>query len=223
MSVVNCFWIYIFDKIPTGTGLSRWLASTLWIAFEFISLTRFQQAILYVFALDKVVNCFWIYIFDKIPTGTSSPFSFLPALWIAFEFISLTRFQQGVLATTKSRLGCELLLNLYLWQDSNRKRVRDTNIHPVVNCFWIYIFDKIPTGNMIIWMILQMLWIAFEFISLTRFQQVTIHIKRLSNSCELLLNLYLWQDSNRTCIILSGFLQVVNCFWIYIFDKIPTG
>ena len=245
---MNCFWIYIFDKIPTGMSNSLHFRSRLWIAFEFISLTRFQQAgcctakiwkscelllNLYLWQdsnryqrqdrlLLPVVNCFWIYIFDKIPTGSSSSNSDLVELWIAFEFISLTRFQQATTTTTDKPAvvncfwiyifdkiptgrcvrqwywrGCELLLNLYLWQDSNRAAEIVRNGGHVVNCFWIYIFDKIPTGVRHAAQLVCRLWIAFEFISLTRFQQVKSWLTRLWMRCELLLNLYLWQDSNR--------------------------
>ena len=169
-------------------------------------------------------------------------------LWIAFEFISLTRFQQALFFWTGIVGCCELLLNLYLWQDSNRTDFERKLLSGVVNCFWIYIFDKIPTGACRTGTIPVSLWIAFEFISLTRFQQASCVTSLSINCCELLLNLYLWQDSNRIrCdvvfakllwiafefISLTRFQQatlqifrsnkVVNCFWIYIFDKIPTG
>ena len=168
------------------------------------------------------MNCFWIYIFDKIPTGCTrtnriprscelllnlylwqdsnrawSAICMATKLWIAFEFISLTRFQQANEWNCRQRWSCELLLNLYLWQDSNRLIVAQELWCAVVNCFWIYIFDKIPTGVRFLNIYQNRLWIAFEFISLTRFQQDKLaHTK--------------W-------------LGVVNCFWIYIFDKIPTG
>ena len=200
--VVNCFWIYIFDKIPTGQSFCRAVAKLLWIAFEFISLTRFQQdprnlknycygcellLNLYLwqdsnrlarFNAPKwfVVNCFWIYIFDKIPTGRFVLCLTFRWLWIAFEFISLTRFQQDKRSLTNNQNSCELLLNLYLWQDSNRE-IRNEYI-------------------------LLLLWIAFEFISLTRFQQDSNYPAVFFGSCELLLNLYLWQDSNRCVNIL---------------------
>ena len=117
------------------------------------------------------MNCFWIYIFDKIPTGN-------------FFIIIIKNC-------------CELLLNLYLWQDSNRHVQQFAFQEQVVNCFWIYIFDKIPTGRMLHGKDLEELWIAFEFISLTRFQQVSTARPSSTSCCELLLNLYLWQDSNR--------------------------
>ena len=118
--------------------------------------------------------------------------------------------------------SCELLLNLYLWQDSNRARQNGNSIEIVVNCFWIYIFDKIPTGNRsehwlsICCELLLNLYLwqdsnrttarqarggtvvnCFEFISLTRFQQDKGRFSFVLIRCELLLNLYLWQDSNR--------------------------
>jgi len=195
--VVNCFWIYIFDKIPTGPKQVCLGQKRLWIAFEFISLTRFQQVLARIFFIggccelllnlylwqdsnrklriwliqSLVVNCFWIYIFDKIPTGTAAARKNRNWLWIAFEFISLTRFQQGNTRWTRDKI--------------------------VVNCFWIYIFDKIPTGSLDTIPEQFGLWIAFEFISLTRFQQARHLSAQLRICCELLLNLYLWQDSNR--------------------------
>ena len=169
--VVNCFWIYIFDKIPTGMPQGSRQRRQLWIAFEFISLTRFQQERRTHRGRGTVVNCFWIYIFDKIPTGMLTPSSSTVKLWIAFEFISLTRFQQGGVYAQDCR-SCELLLNLYLWQDSNRFNPK----------FWYYDSCELLL-NLYLWqdsnrkirqrLWKNMLWIAFEFISLTRFQQVS--------------------------------------------------
>jgi len=139
-----------------------------------------------------VIDCF-----DKIPTGNIDIHRSVLALWIAFEFISLTRFQQETAKIPSKASCCELLLNLYLWQDSNRHLWYCSVQKSVVNCFWIYIFDKIPTGQYRRELEQEALWIAFEFISLTRFQQVVY--------------------------IIFNIRTVVNCFWIYIFDKIPTG
>ena len=68
LGVVNCFELCIFDRLNTTAFCNSTLASSLWIALNYVSLTDWiQQIILRYFAIG-VVNCFELCIFDRLNT-----------------------------------------------------------------------------------------------------------------------------------------------------------
>ena len=87
-------------------------------------------------------------------------------LWFAFKFVSLTYQTHFCDNDPNGLVGCDLLLNLYLW-------------HIKHTAMWLAQF-------------LTVLWFAFKFVSLTyqthSFFLCLFYILR----CDLLLNLYLW-------------------------------
>ena len=113
-------------------------------------------------------------------------------LWFAFEFVSL-KYQTHLKERSMFiQIGCDLLLNLYLWN------IKHTNpcvawIHfSVVICFWICIFEISNTPSL--------------------FQSSVMRC------CDLLLNLYLWNIKHTTGNIFKRLIFVVICFWICIFE-----
>ena len=139
--VVNCFRICIFDSDFTTQTDGNYQWPLLWIAFEFVSLTqilqpsvaevcaisrcellsnlylwlRFYNASQQAMTVSRVVNCFRICIFDSDFTTLNLPYRSAIALWIAFEFVSLTQILQPCSRASQSSWCCELLSNLYLW------------------------------------------------------------------------------------------------------------
>ena len=65
---------------------------------------------------------------------------------------------------------------------------------------------------------IERLWFAFEFVSLTYQTHPLIASSYIFPSCDLLLNLYLWHIKHTFDDILNIAEIVVICFWICIFD-----
>ena len=143
-------------------------------------------------------------------------------MWIAFNYLSLTFWQQPKIFFTGFLLSCELLSIIYLWHSDNNKMRRDFHLYLVVNCFQLFIFDILTTTLYVPIAERDKLWIAFNYLSLTFWQQ-QYEAKRLDiQSCELLSIIYLWHsDNNRKRDILYC-RWVVNCFQLFIFDILTT-
>ena len=147
----------------------------MWIAFIFISLTYQKQFTIMVRYNYLVVNCFHFYIFD----------------------ISETVEKQSLPTT----FSCELLSFLYLWHIRNSLILFFFVFFIVVNCFHFYIFDISETVKLAVKRGLDMLWIAFIFISLTYQKQCTQPKKERHFCCELLSFLYLWHIRNSILLL----------------------
>ena len=156
--------------------------------------------------MTAVVICFWICIFEISNTPLSVPYSRTPCcdlllnlylwnikytkvnrikgcgqLWFAFEFVSL-KYQIHQYAPLLGATGCcDLLLNLYLWNIKYTFRASTANCESVVICFWICIFEISNTPYII--------------------------ANTFTSSCDLLLNLYLWNIKYTTifasCCVIS--------------------
>ena len=143
---MNCFQLFIFDILTTTEKISRPSCDSLWIAFNYLSLTFWQQQNLYTMISEVVVNCFQLFIFDILTTTGWQPTESANRLWIAFNYLSLTFWQQPTRG--------QRILNL------------------VVNCFQLFIFDILTTTMNISHMTVKRLWIAFNYLSLTFWQQL---------------------------------------------------
>ena len=191
ITVVNCFQICIFVSDDTAKEDLHRRQTLLWIAFKFVSLYRMTQhklteltnyyscellSNLYLcigwhsakITRDcrwSVVNCFQICIFVSDDTAQPSSIVVKSPLWIAFKFVSLYRMTQ-LLA------GGDYLM-------------------VVVNCFQICIFVSDDTARLAVNVDLNVLWIAFKFVSLYRMTQPQRARSQRARCCELLSNLYL--------------------------------
>ena len=138
---------YYLWHTSNSTWRTAWRGSTLWIAFELLSLTYEQQLnvfchnlinccellsnyylwhtsnskIEFVSQFILVVNCFRITIFDIRATAKRNGPRWMKPLWIAFELLSLTYEQQRAVCASIKASCCELLSNYYLWHTSNSK------------------------------------------------------------------------------------------------------
>ena len=114
-------------------------------------------------------------------------------------------------------MGCDLLLNLYLWHLKHTLPCPLLYYPHVVICFWICTFDISNTPTIFVIGVTTLLWFAFEFVPLTYQTHPYVALWSLrpvvicfwictfdiSNTpvklylpswprCDLLLNLYLW-------------------------------
>ena len=145
----------------------------------------------------SVVNCFQICIFVSDDTAES-------------DFVLF-------------RNGCELLSNLYLCIGWHSLRAPCSRSWCVVNCFQICIFVSDDTALVVAKAIVDVLWIAFKFVSLYRMTQPVLCQYLPPTCCELLSNLYLcigWHSFEANTHLQS---LVVNCFQICIFVSDDTA
>ena len=91
-----------------------------------------------------------------------------------------------------------------------------------MNCFHLFIFDISETVIITCVTLLQVLWIAFIYLSLTYQKQSRIIFNRYVTSCELLSFIYLWHIRNSSRLALLSWEAVVNCFHLFIFDISET-
>ena len=115
--------------------------------------------------------------------------------------------------------GCELISNLYLWLRFYNPELYNKELQIVVNCFRICIFDSDFTTFTIFRNRATLLWIAFEFVSLTQILQLMEQAVAVAKGCELLSNLYLWLRFYNVGRGKPIHAYVVNCFRICIFDS----
>ena len=163
--VVNCFQICIFVSDFTTNATRLAAVKVLWIAFKFVSLCRILQHLYAVSVSPSVVNCFQICIFVSDFTTCPGMEKNWTLLWIAFKFVSLCRILQPEIFTVHRIV--------------------------VVNCFQICIFVSDFTTPALNKSFVEMLWIAFKFVSLCRILQLAAGEVVAPGSCELLSNLYL--------------------------------
>ena len=215
--VVNCFQICIFVSDDTAPQRPLCRPCRLWIAFKFVSLYRMTQQMigsltryfgcellsnLYLcigwhssaisdIMINSVVNCFQICIFVSDDTAVEDETGSWSVLWIAFKFVSLYRMTQPSGGTAVRQWSCELLSNLYLCIGWHSFIIKTSNYSFVVNCFQICIFVSDDTACITDELTINVLWIAFKFVSLYRMTQHTTLKLDADNGCELLSNLYL--------------------------------
>ena len=170
--VVNCFQFFIFVTSGTTAAYLRLVNGLLWIAFNFLSLWRQEQHLQHNQQHKAVVNCFQFFIFVTSGTTHINFTVWKIALWIAFNFLSLWRQEQLRRSPLFDWVCCELLSIFYLCDVRNNK----PNLHPlrrsVVNCFQFFIFVTSGTTGLARLRCRHVLWIAFNFLSLWRQEQL---------------------------------------------------
>ena len=118
-AVVNCFQLFIFDILTTTVWIDSTSWNMLWIAFNYLSLTFWQQ-------LNSASEISWsrcellsiIYLWHSDNNTIRKSLNVSP-LWIAFNYLSLTFWQQHWASFVFSAIGCELLSIIYLWHSDN--------------------------------------------------------------------------------------------------------
>ena len=119
LAVVNCFRITIFAVAKTIATHRMRTRTSLWIAFELLSLQWQKQSRSSKYWLYTVVNCFRITIFAVAKTMSPCCPALCPELWIAFELLSLQWQKQCILKNLPRFISCELLSNYYLCSGKN--------------------------------------------------------------------------------------------------------
>ena len=146
--------------------------------------------------LTSVVICFQYLIFDILYTTYAWNSIQSPALWFAFNILSLTYCTQLEREIESRIFSCDLLSISYLWHTvHNHNRI--TLIHLiVVICFQYLIFDILYTT--------QLRWLSRQF------------------RCDLLSISYLWHTVHNFLCSRIFVRYVVICFQYLIFDILYT-
>ena len=137
------------------------------------------------------MNCFQFFIFVTSGTTTVAAPLRERLLWIAFNFLSLWRQEQHIKI--------------------------DGADAAVVNCFQFFIFVTSGTTQTHHTTWTTLLWIAFNFLSLWRQEQLTYHYIGVTTCCELLSIFYLCDVRNNLTSVAVSKVVVVNCFQFFIF------
>ena len=144
------------------------------------------------------------------------------SLWIAFNYLSLKIWQQHIVFTPIEDISCELLSIIYLWRSDNNGLDKQAAYIFVVNCFQLFIFEDLTTTPPFQYRTKAQLWIAFNYLSLKIWQQLSPNFLSPFCSCELLSIIYLWRSDNNNAIATKHRHQVVNCFQLFIFEDLTT-
>ena len=163
-------------------------------------------------------------------------------MWIAFNFVSLQCETQQLTDTEHQRPCCELLSILYLCSVKHNVAASITKWQSVVNCFQFCIFAVWNTTGLQPVKYREVLWIAFNFVSLQcetqQFEQFTegdkccellsilylcsvkhnVYCSNINITfCELLSILYLCSVKHNFTSSSTALAGVVNCFQFCIF------
>ena len=168
--VVICFQSIIFDILKTTHAQVYTCCQLLWFAFNLLSLTYWKQLQSTEYTLICVVICFQSIIFDILKTTSAS--------------------------VKLNASSCDLLSIYYLWHTENNKHRSITKQESVVICFQSIIFDILKTTCAEWGRSSNLLWFAFNLLSLTY-----------------------WKQPNYNLML---FDSVVICFQSIIFDILKT-
>ena len=143
-------------------------------------------------------------------------------LWFAFIFVSLSYWQQPSSRNASMPCGCDLLSFLYLCRTGNNLPEWKQYNEQVVICFHFCIFVVLATTGDFEMPLVQGLWFAFIFVSLSYWQQHRKEQKGVTESCDLLSFLYLCRTGNNGNWIICIDFIVVICFHFCIFVVLAT-
>ena len=110
-AVVICFRISIFEPLKTTFAITLGKDSSLWFAFELVSLNHWKQLIGQLCEHITVVICFRISIFEPLKTTWWAWWRSNRELWFAFELVSLNHWKQQGRKKAIAILCCDLLSN----------------------------------------------------------------------------------------------------------------
>ena len=195
----------------------------------------------------QVVNCFKMCIFAVASTIVREIWSHGIVLWIASKCVSLQWQAQSLCFARRMEVGCELLQNVYLCSGKHNIFPSNTSKRDVVNCFKMCIFAVASTikhqagqsqdGCELLQNVylcsgkhnqsqknlqMHMLWIASKCVSLQWQAQFTHGGKDITDSCELLQNVYLCSGKHNASPSTPRRPSVVNCFKMCIFAVAST-
>ena len=243
-----CFHFTIFVVLTTTKPLADLRRVRLWFAFILLSLSYWQQRhqsdsmgwfccdLLSFYYLcrtdnnqaargssrDAVVICFHFTIFVVLTT-TSRPLSSCSRmLWFAFILLSLSYWQQLCRSVCPGNLGCDLLSFYYLCRTDNNKKEITKTWPNVVICFHFTIFVVLTTTENFAIGVAVGLWFAFILLSLSYWQQLSIHAEGTELRCDLLSFYYLCRTDNNRMASCNFRLSVVICFHFTIFVVLTT-
>ena len=164
----------------------------MWIAYNFLSLQGSLQSfakilftldcceLLTIFYLYKVlcscfacpgrqyfvVNCLQFFIFTRFFAVNKLVKTPCNKLWIAYNFLSLQGSLQLIGASSSTLACCELLTIFYLYKVLCSISSIISLILQVVNCLQFFIFTRFFAVLIIYCKSQELLWIAYNFLSL---------------------------------------------------------
>ena len=191
LNVVNCFQFRIFAlwfTILCKRECVQICCELLSISYLCIMIYNKLAAL---FKAPTVVNCFQFRIFALWFTILPNLDVNVFPLWIAFNFVSLHYDLQCFYISKISRSRCELLSISYLCIMIYNRSKLFFRLDLVVNCFQFRIFALWFTIEIYFIVYFNVLWIAFNFVSLHYDLQCRILCFCARSSCELLSISYL--------------------------------
>ena len=191
--VVNCLQFFIFTRFFAVVLQNYNHNSLLWIAYNFLSLQGSLQSSVCCCQREYVVNCLQFFIFTRffavLVCSTICPM----LLWIAYNFLSLQGSLQFIFA--------------------------DPSKATVVNCLQFFIFTRFFAVNGFDLLAGDLLWIAYNFLSLQGSLQYGTVCPPDWVSCELLTIFYLYKVLCSLQILGKINQLVVNCLQFFIFTR----
>ena len=170
--------------------------TTLWFAFNLLSLNHWRHPFTRVCIGATVVICFQFTIFEPLETPHAPGWSRRMRLWFAFNLLSLNHWRHRNHFCHERLSRCDLLSIYYLWTIGDTAIALGKVFDSVVICFQFTIFEPLETPGD------------------STLPQV--------NSCDLLSIYYLWTIGDTAEVVEDAHAPVVICFQFTIFEPLET-
>ena len=194
--VVICFQISIFELLETTIFQTLHLSTGCDLLSNQYIWTTGNNCVNQFKAVDTVVICFQISIFELLETTHMIGISCPILLWFAFKSVYLNYWKQLWEEVIAPERCCDLLSNQYIWTTGNNGLSRSAQEIQVVICFQISIFELLETTINHILICRLKLWFAFKSVYLNYWKQQTYAPHTFPGGCDLLSNQYIWTTGN---------------------------
>jgi len=165
---VNCLQFFIFTRFFAVFGNTYGISLQLWIAYNFLSLQGSLQLIVLNCQQNRCCELLTIFYLYKVLCSYFLKFVWLPCVVNCLQFFIFTRF-----------------FAVWLRYDNHKRWV--------VNCLQFFIFTRFFAVISSDEFKPELLWIAYNFLSLQGSLQSTIPSPFIPASCELLTIFYLYK------------------------------
>ena len=170
------------------------------------------------------MNCFQNFIYIWPDTTIRRQIHYPHWLWIAFKILFTFDLIQLLAGRIGYLLCCELLSKFYLHLTWYNNCPVNTGMSCVVNCFQNFIYIWPDTTSLIVFIVVQRLWIAFKILFTFDLIQPLVSFPNVMNVVNCFQNfIYIWPDTTVLPSTSKPSLLWIAFKILFTFDLIQLG